>query len=311
MTSASVLVAVATYKRTDLLEGLLASLQHLDMSSHPHCRVEIAIIDNDPEESARTLVTEYASTCNIPLQYYTERRPGVTHVRNRALDLASDFRFLAFVDDDEFVTPQWLSALLDQQTNTNATVVFGPVHPVYTDQAPKWIRDWAVHGRFVTVDEQAEKPGATCNCLIDMDVVRAEKLEFDPRMTFTGGEDTLFFSILMERGHAMAKSRDALVHEHIPDDRATVGWILRRWFRIGITDTLIFNRNKSSLALRATALVNGLARIIIGAPLALATAAITLGRNRAAVMKRMFTVCRGAGMVSLAFGGSYEEYGRK
>lgn len=311
MSAPSVLIAIATYKRPDLLDGLLKSLSQLQFESCGDVRVEVAVIDNDPEESARTCVSNHASSLAIPVKYVTERRPGVTHVRNRALELAADFDFLAFVDDDEFVSPNWLDALLQRQRETDATAVFGPVQAVYGEGAPAWIRNWAVHDRVVLADEPTEKPGATCNCLIDMNKVRQEDLTFDPKMSLTGGEDTLFFSILLERGHLMVKSRDAMVFEHVPDNRATADWLMKRWYRIGITDTLIFNRGKSGLALRVTALLNGIARIAVGGPLALATAVITLGRNRAAVMKRMFTVCRGAGMVSLAFGGSYEEYGRK
>ena len=51
-----VLVAVATYKRVDLLNELLASLNTLVFRNSPNAKVAIAVIDNDPQQSARICV---------------------------------------------------------------------------------------------------------------------------------------------------------------------------------------------------------------------------------------------------------------
>ena len=310
MTTPRVLIAIATYKRIDLLDGLLTSLAQLSFqSSSP--QLEIAVIDNDPSHSARETVERHSSLLIWPLHYRTESRPGVTFVRNQALEIASNFDFLAFIDDDEFATSNWLDNLLIRQQDTGAAAVFGPVHPVYGEAPADWIRDWGIHGRYIEKDEPQSKPGATCNCLIDMDVVRKEGLIFDPKMSLTGAEDTLFFSILLDRGYAFERASNALVHEHIPDDRAQPAWLLRRWYRTGITDAIIAGRNSGSTINRIKALIGGIIRMGAGGALVALMSVLKLGWKNPSVMNRLYTVCRGAGMFSYALGGQYEEYGRK
>ena len=306
-----VLVAVATYKRVDLLDILLESLTKLTFEKTPKIELAIAVIDNDPAMSAESVFEERAKHSPWRMTYHTEEKPGVTFVRNQALALADGSDFLAFIDDDEFATPQWLDELMARQQETKAAAVFGPVHPVYNEDAAAWVRNWGVHGKYIDADEEQTKPGATSNCLIDMHVLRKEALTFDPKMSLTGAEDTLFFSILLDRGYKFHRASKALVHEHIPNNRAEADWILKRWYRTGVTDSIVAGRNSSEPLNRAKALVGGVIRLGLGGAAAAATTIIRLGWKNPLVMKRLYTVCRGAGMVSYAVGGSYEEYSRK
>ena len=61
-------------------------------------------------------------------------------MRNACLDHApSDCDFVAFVDDDEWVEPQWLAALLENQRATGAPIIQGPVRPSYLAIPPQWL----------------------------------------------------------------------------------------------------------------------------------------------------------------------------
>ncbi len=313
MTSPSprILVAIATYKRVDLLKGLLTSLDALQFETDPDADITIAVIENDPGETARDAVCAHSEHSPFKVIYEVENRPGVTHVRNRALSMAKDYDFLAFIDDDEFATPNWLDELLRRQKTTGATAVFGPVRSVYSDKVSAWIADWAPHATPYETDAIMSKPGATCNCLISMSAIADEDLTFDPKMSLLGGEDTLFFSKLMDRGHILAQSSTAIVHEHIPDNRAQVSWLLRRWYRTGMTDAMIGGRNASQTSTRIKAVVGGLVRIGAGLSMAATTYALSLGKAKIPTMNRLYTASRGAGMIAFAFGFSYEEYGNK
>ncbi|MEZ5945765.1 MAG: glycosyltransferase family 2 protein [Hyphomonas sp.] len=302
-----VMVAAPTYKRNDLLDGLLKSLNELVIPADTD--VTFIIIDNDPARGAEAVVAKWQAQFSAPLHYHTEAEPGVTHVRNRALDLAAGHDLLAFIDDDEFADPQWLAALIARYEATHAAAVFGPVDPVYPDTAPGWMRDWAIHGTSIPADEDQMKPGATCNCLIDLGVVRETGLRFETRMSLTGGEDTLFFTRLLDAGYRLTRASGARVFEHIPEGRATPKWLMRRWYRTGITDALIAGRDMSPGAARARGLAHGLLRVATGSAAVAVVAIASLGNPRQ-VLARCYTVCRGAGMVTFAFGKQYEEYGR-
>lgn len=304
-----VLVAAPTYKRNDLLDGLLRSLLALRIPDD--AEVEFAIIDNDADGGARAVVERWQPEFRQPLRYLIEPAPGVTYVRNRALELAAGFDLLACVDDDEFADPEWLSTLIARYDATGAAGVFGPVEPVYPDSAPDWMRDWAVHGTHISADEDQTKPGATCNCLIDMKVVRDMGLTFETDMSLLGGEDTLFFTRMLDAGYRMTLSKDAKVFEHVPEARATSRWLLRRWYRTGMTDAIIAGRNMSPGMTRLRAFVHGAVRVAVGSVLVALVWLVTLGQSPRRILARCYTVCRGAGMISFATGKIYEEYGRK
>ena len=304
-----ILVAAPTYRRNALLDGLLKSLSELVLPEW--AEVSFVIIDNDREGGARPVVESWQAAFTRPLAYELEEAPGVTHVRNRALRLAAEADLLAFIDDDEFAHPGWLAELVKRYRATAAAAVFGPVEPVYPGTAPGWMKDWAVHGTPIEEDADQTKPGATCNCLIDMSVVRKEGMTFDPRMSLTGAEDTLFFTQLLDRGHRLTRAKNARVYEHIPAERATCGWLLRRWYRTGLTDALIAGRKMKPLFARIRGSVHGVIRVAAGSVLTAVMAIGTLGQNRKAIMSSAYTVSRGLGMISFAMGKSYEEYGRK
>lgn len=304
-----ILVAAPTYRRNEMLDGLLKSLSALTLPKNAD--VHFVIIDNDRAGNARPVVEKWQQAFPAPLSYELEEAPGVTHVRNRALQLAGEADLLAFIDDDEFAHPDWLAALVRRYRETGAASVFGPVQSVYPQSAPQWMKDWGVHGTPITEDHDQTKPGATCNCLIDMTVVRREALRFDPRMSLTGAEDTLFFTQLLDRSHRLTQAKDALVYEHVPEDRARVNWLLRRWYRTGLTDAMIAGRHLNPAMARVKSGVNGVIRVVAGSVLTALAAMITLGQNKRAILARAYTVSRGLGMISFALGKSYEEYGRK
>lgn len=303
-----VLVAAPTYKRNELLDGLLRSLNALRIPEG--VEVEFAIIDNDATGGARSVVERWQAEFSLPLRYLIEQAPGVTHVRNRALELAADFDSLAFIDDDEFAAPDWLAALVARYSASQAAAVFGPVEPVYPDSAPDWMRTWAVHGVQVLSDEDQTSPGAIGNCLIDMKAVREMNLSFETRMSLLGGEDTLFFTRMLDAGYKLTRAKDAKVFEHVPEARANPDWLRRRWYRTGMTDALIAGRDMSPVKTRLRALIHGLVRVLAGSVLVAFTWLMTLGQNPRRILARSYTVCRGAGMIAFATGNMYEEYGR-
>lgn len=302
-----ILVAIPTYRRNEMLERLLDSLNKLVPPENAD--VSVAVIDNDKSGGARPVVEKWKSLFSMPLLYEMETAPGVTHVRNHALKMASDFDLLAFIDDDEFAAPEWLAALVGRYDETKAGAVFGPVWSIYPESTPQWMREWNVHAIEITETRDRTDPGGSGNSLMDMHVVRKLGLSFDARLSKMGGEDTLFFYQMQDQGYRLTQTKDASVYEHVPEDRARVGWLFRRWYRYGITDALIISRHSSMRVARLKAALNGAARIAVGALLVTGAAVGTLGRNKQAIYSQFFTLCRGFGMVTFAFGGRYEEYG--
>src|SRR3546814_1759277 len=61
---------------------------------------------------------------------------------------------------------------------------------------------------------------------------------FDPRMTRTGGEDTILFERLKRDGRTFAWCAEAPVLEHVDGSRVTLAYLAKRSFRRGQSPTI-------------------------------------------------------------------------
>ena len=110
---AGLTVAIPTYRRP----GAVARALRAVLAEAGACRgdgagpggpVEVLVIDNDPDGSAREAVAgaaggalDAAAGPGAAVRYVVEPSPGVSAVRNRALDETADRALLVFIDDDE------------------------------------------------------------------------------------------------------------------------------------------------------------------------------------------------------------------
>jgi glycosyltransferase involved in cell wall biosynthesis len=122
----SVTIAVCTRERVRDLETCLQSI--LDMLEQPEAAahdVDVLVVDNAPATGeTKELIDSLPS-----VRYAREPRPGLDFARNRALSEARG-AFVAYIDDDATVDPQWLAGLAEALTeNPEAAVVTGLVLP--------------------------------------------------------------------------------------------------------------------------------------------------------------------------------------
>ena len=131
----------------------------------------LVIVDNDPDGSARTRAEAVAALIEWPLRYRVEPRPGVSFVRNTALDLAQDCDFVAFIDDDETAEADWLAELLSVQRATGAAAVTGPTLAMFSAAGPTWLRPAFELCQVRPEPDRAMREFATCNLLLDRRVL--------------------------------------------------------------------------------------------------------------------------------------------
>ncbi len=234
-------ICIATYKRVAWLKKLLESLtaQTLD------ARIKIIIIDNDPEKSAESMVAGFFFNKAIPYIYDTQPEKNIALTRNKALDYVTA-EYIVFVDDDEWVAPNWLVSLLSVCQRYEADVVFGPVIPELPEDAPLWIQTGGVFNRIRPKTGAIKQDGATNNCLIHKSSRINQMLRFDPDYGLSGGEDTELFSRLYANGAKLIWCDEALAYETVPPERTTVKWLALRALRGGQTFALITFKNLSS-----------------------------------------------------------------
>ncbi len=223
-------VVIPTFKRPDRVRRAVNSV--LAQKGY-HALIEIVVLDNDPQGSARDVVNALASSTRGAIVYGHEPEPGVANARNAALSLAQG-KLIVFLDDDEVATEGWLKSLLEVQSQTNADLVFGPVRgTVEGDVAHK---DY-IEARFTR--EGPEQSGLIdqyygCgNSLLKRAKFFNDAPVFDASKNETGGEDDALFSHAQAHGAVIAWAANALVFEEIMPDRATLSFSLAKAFAFG------------------------------------------------------------------------------
>lgn len=297
-------IAIVTYRRQAGLERLLRALSRCRLPS-PHCM--ILVVDNDAEGSAEPVVVALAREHPLPLVYVNEPRPGVVFVRNAALSLARSPR-LAFIDDDEEPTADWLVALATTMDAIGAVAVSGPVRPVFARPVPDWFAEvFALC--YVRPQPDGSLPELMSgNLLLDMDFLKRHGIQFPTALSTHGAEDTALSGLLRRAGGRLAWAADALVEEYIPEDRLGLAWLLARWYRYGMSDVRIHLLERPTVATRLGALWRGVIRIGGGGLFLVPALSLLLVARPAPALRRCYTILRGAGMASAALGLSSEAY---
>lgn len=234
-------ICVATYKRPELLSQLLRSLGR--QTARATSRVRIIVVDNDARGSAREAVANFRLASGMDVIYDVEPIQGISYARNRAVKhVAADF--LAFIDDDELASPDWLETIMAALKRHDADVVFGPVLGVLPESAPAWARAHPSFKRSRLRTGTIVSLGATGNVLLRSRVLK-DGNPFSGRYARTGGEDTELFSRLHFSGAKLVWCDEAIVSEHVLQQRLTIGWVSRRAFRGGQTYFRIFVAERS------------------------------------------------------------------
>ena len=239
------LIAVATYRRPVELDRLLKSLA----ASEGIDNAEIIVIDNDPAGSARQVV----DGAGLPIHYAVEPRAGIAAARNRGLgEFDERFHGILFVDDDEWVSPDWYEIITRFSVETDADIVRGHVHTVLDPGAPRWARRGTLFQRPVVRTGTVSRYAATNNSLLVRDAwVRAGSPRFDEAFSASGGEDVAFFRALQDQGARIVACAEAVVFEDIPADRMSLRSVCRRFLRAGITDVAVARKHREPLILPA------------------------------------------------------------
>lgn len=302
-------ICIPSFKRNLQLKTLLAALQEQEPPQQPDIDVDILVIDNNLDGRAKQVADEAAAP-RYAIGYRHETRPGVAYVRNSALEACVDRDFLVFIDDDELPALGWLKALWERRFESGADAVFGSVEARYADGSPDWVLRGDFHSKLQLVDGPRETPGATDNCLIDLKTVRRLGLSFDPGLSTIGGEDTLFFDAMLNRGAVFANAAGAIAYECVPAERATLHWLATRWRRTGYTDALMISQRRPGWLRRPAALAEGLVRLGVGGTLSAAAFAVSGFRMHKRVGRFLYTFQRGRGMMAFSLDKPIEEYAR-
>jgi succinoglycan biosynthesis protein ExoM len=236
-------VCIATFKRPDLLRKLIQSL--FNQKKLDDIILEIIVVDNDSEKSAKEIVAEFFDTSTITISYYSQPVQNISLTRNMAIDKSSG-QYLAIIDDDETADEYWIRNLMDTIVRFNADAVFGYVIPVFDSNVAPWKKQREIY--FLPVGKTGDSPSFyyTTNCLLKTHIINKINLRFDPKYGLTGGEDSVFFDLLSKYQAKYIVCREAISYEVVPRYRTELKFICYRYFQKGNNEGRIINDSQQS-----------------------------------------------------------------
>jgi succinoglycan biosynthesis protein ExoM len=217
-------VCICTFKRLALLKRLLEELGRQETDGL--FTYSIVVADNDESQSAKSVVAEFAASSVVPVTYCVQPQRNIALTRNKSVAEAKG-DFIAFIDDDEFPTPQWLLTLLTACGKYNADGVLGPVMPYFDENTPRWIVDGGFYDRpthpsGMRLEWSQTRTG---NVLVKSSLF-AEGLRFNPE--FLAASDQEFFRSAMAKGRVFGWCNEAVVYEVIPPKRCKRSFLVRK-----------------------------------------------------------------------------------
>jgi succinoglycan biosynthesis protein ExoM len=198
----------------------------------PEVSIAVIVADNDDTPSASDLVQDALAGFPHPLRYIHAPARNISIARNACLEAAQS-PWVAFLDDDEVAPPDWIGSLWHTIQTTGADAAFGPVLADYPPGTPPWLLRLDFHSSRPVLRSGQVETGHTGNALLRWGGAPWMSLRFDIHRGVTGGEDTAFFFAARRMGARYVAAPEATVHEDIPLERLTFGWLARRRFRMG------------------------------------------------------------------------------
>lgn len=266
-------VCICTFKRLALLKRLLEELGRQETDSL--FTYSIVVADNDEAESAKTVVSDFATVSHIPVRYCVQPRRNIALTRNKAIENAEG-EFIAFIDDDEFPIQRWLVNLFNACKQYQVNGVLGPVMPDFDKAAPRWVvkggfYDRPAHPTGLRLNSSQTRTG---NVLIDSQSFK-DGHRFNPELL--AASDQEFFKRLIAKGQAFIWCSEAVVYEVVPLSRCKRAFLMRRALFRGI-----FSEGK----LRPSA--SAIATSLVAVPAYTAALPLALALGQAWFMKSAF-----------------------
>lgn len=218
----------------------------------------VVVVDDNPEGDAEAVVAESNRRFPLGLHYRHCGSGNIARARNTGVEAAMKLAdWVAMVDDDQIVVPEWLSELVRVQATTGADAVTAPVYARFDDRAPAWVHEQPFADLWCTPDRDDGAPVddlQTANSMISTEFLRRHPdVRFSADLGRVGGEDMVFYRAALSRGLRAHYSLYAISWELEPPERATFGYQLRRNLWHGNTEAVTQLRAGRDTRLRVVA----------------------------------------------------------
>lgn len=233
-------VVICTYNRFTLLQKAIESLVNQTANKRTY---EIIIIDNGNNSKIKRIVLDYKKKYLFPkIRYFHQVKTGLSFSRNLGIRKGLG-NYVGFLDDDAKADSRWVDvALAIFQKKMFASIVGGPIYPIYQGKKPVWFKDeyetrsWGKRERNLSRYETF----SGSNIFIKKEIFTKFGL-FDERFGMSGknlnlGEETSFFLKIWQntsKNNLFYYSPELLVYHHVNKVKMTISYPIKRSFIAG------------------------------------------------------------------------------
>lgn len=192
-------VVIPTYKPQDYVWTCLDSLYRQTLSKSDF---EVIIVLNGCDEPWKTEILDYigSNIGDMNVKFIHTDKGGVSHARNLGLQQALG-KFVAFIDDDDYVSPRYLESLLEK-SGANTVVLSNTiaVHDESMTSSISYVLP-SVYKEYhkcnnINLNSQVRKYfSGPCMKLLPLSAIGIRR--FDIR--FKNGEDSLFMFLISDK----------------------------------------------------------------------------------------------------------------
>lgn len=234
-----------------MLKKLILSISESNFDRCYIKDVNIIVVDNDVDKTAEEIITRLRGNHDSlnKLHYFNYPSKGISNARNELIRKAFLFNadFIVFVDDDEYVTTNWLNELVKTIIYNKADVARGPVFPKTDVTVPNYIDNWFQRKNYPNNVQIGSL--VTNNLIISANSLKKFDVWFDPRFNIIGSGDNYFGIQIVKKGAKIFWAEHAIVYETIPASRANLKWMLKRIYRGASTYTFVLKLEKEYIRL--------------------------------------------------------------
>ena len=235
---------IATYNRA---EQLMITLRSVAAQSKISAQWECIVVDNNSTDNTKERVEEFiAEHPRLNIIYHFESKQGLSHARNAGIARAKG-DIIAFIDDDERIVPDFISAYIKLFDNYPAAMAAGgKIIAEYPTGRPRWMSYYTERpianpmdfGDYVCPFPKGRIPGGG-NMAMRREVF--DKIGvFNTSLGRTGksligGEESDLFERIAKAGMECYYVPRAVMYHIIPAEKLTNAYFERLCYNTGVS----------------------------------------------------------------------------
>lgn len=237
-------LVIATYNRS---ASLINALESVARQTAPASEWECVVVNNNSTDDTQERFDEFAAAhADYNFRIVTEMRQGLSFARNYGIR-ESGAEYIAIIDDDERISPDFISAYISLfDSMPDAVAAGGPIVAEYPSGRPRWMSHFTerpVANTMYFGDKVCEFPEGRIpgggNMAMRRESIRRYGV-FDTSLGYVGdslvgGEESDFFERLRIADAKYYYVPQAVMYHIIPEEKLSTAYFKRLSYNIGVS----------------------------------------------------------------------------